>query len=416
MTKVSVNAPKTPVTEGSNGIAAATLPNICKMPGPPAPFVPTPLPNIGKSGTDPKGYSQTVMIEGKKVALKGASFGSMGDMASKGTGGGMISSNVEGPTTFAGPGSMNVKIEGKNVQLLGDPMLNNCGPSGSPANSATLMGEIQLPGALLTIVTGKEKCPLCEQVHQSDGELKETSETRADAKALEAVLVAHNQSEAVKKFPPGKNASGRMLGVVRCKCPETYTDHSSATESVFRQIVSERLGSWHAPADGSLNVSEPMRDGETGRTLKGPDGKPLNVTTPRVLAFTRKLCKDLGKEQSLVDAAWNEADLNHRTWCRDPNLRAAYKPGSCAGPKALALALQDKSYVTGMTELWFHRAEESTEGMVEHFRVDLNSKMLTPFGHGESVPPCAACTAILPLMLCTEGKNPEKKCQHKRKT
>ena len=125
---VTVNPPKTPVTAGSNGTAAATLPNICKMPGPPAPFVPTPLPNIGKSGNAPKDYSKDVTIEGNAVAIRGATFKSMGDVASQGTGGGLISSNVEGPTSFVGPGSMDVKIEGKNVQLLGDPMLNNGGP------------------------------------------------------------------------------------------------------------------------------------------------------------------------------------------------------------------------------------------------------------------------------------------------
>src|SRR6185503_13116925 len=102
---VGVNPPKTPVTQGSNDIAAATLPNVCKMPGPPAPFVPTPLPNIGKSGLSPEGYSKTVTIEGKNVAIQGASFGSMGDIASKGTGGGLLSANCEGPTRFVGPGS-----------------------------------------------------------------------------------------------------------------------------------------------------------------------------------------------------------------------------------------------------------------------------------------------------------------------
>ena len=54
MGTVTINAPKTPVTEGSSGIAAATLPNVCKMPGPPAPFVPSPLPNIAKSGDSPR--------------------------------------------------------------------------------------------------------------------------------------------------------------------------------------------------------------------------------------------------------------------------------------------------------------------------------------------------------------------------
>src|SRR5262249_36578086 len=118
MGSVTVNAPKTPVTEGSSGVAAATVPNVCKMPGPPAPFVPTPLPNIGKSGNSPSDYSQDVTIEGNKVAIKGATFKSMGDVASQGTGGGIVSNNVEGPTSFVGPGSMDTKIEGKNVQLL----------------------------------------------------------------------------------------------------------------------------------------------------------------------------------------------------------------------------------------------------------------------------------------------------------
>ena len=147
MASVSINPPKTPVTKGSMSIAKATLPNVCKMPGPPAPFVPTPLPNIGKSSDSPQGYSTSVKIEGNAVAIKGATFNSMGDIASKGTGGGMVSMNTHGPTKFIGLGSMDVKIEGKNVQLLGDPMLNNCGPSGSPANSATMGGVKHSSGA-----------------------------------------------------------------------------------------------------------------------------------------------------------------------------------------------------------------------------------------------------------------------------
>ncbi len=148
MGKVTVNAPKTPVTKGSMGIAAATVPNVCKMPGPPAPFVPTPLPNIGKSGDSPQDYSTSVTIEGQPVAIRGSSFGSMGDVASQGTGGGLISNCTQGRTKFLGPGSMNVFIEGKNVQLLGDPMLNNCGPGGSPANAATMLGLLQAPGPM----------------------------------------------------------------------------------------------------------------------------------------------------------------------------------------------------------------------------------------------------------------------------
>jgi uncharacterized Zn-binding protein involved in type VI secretion len=147
MPKVTVNPPKTPITKGSNGIAAAVTPNMCKMPGPPAPFVPAPLPNIGKSGMSPDGYSTSVTIEGNAVAIQGATFKSMGDVASKGLGGGLVSMNTEGPTKFVAPGSTNVQIEGKAVQFLGDAMVNNCDPGGqTPNGGATTPGEVQPPG------------------------------------------------------------------------------------------------------------------------------------------------------------------------------------------------------------------------------------------------------------------------------
>lgn len=136
---VGINPPKTACTTEPRGMAKCTIPNVCKMPGPPAPFVPAPLPNIGKSNLSPKGYTTTVKLEGKTVAIRGATFESIGDMASKGTGGGLISANCHGPTKFITPGSMNVKMEGKAVQLLGEPMLNNCGPSGSPPNTGATM-------------------------------------------------------------------------------------------------------------------------------------------------------------------------------------------------------------------------------------------------------------------------------------
>ena len=141
MSSVSVNPPHTPVTEGSGGKALATVPNVCKMPGPPAPFVPTPLPNLGTSGDNLKDGTTTVKFEGNKVAIKGSHFMSQpsGDVASQGTGGGIVSSKTQGKTEWLAPGSMDVKAEGKNIQLLGDAMGNN---GGSPVNAAT-MKELQ---------------------------------------------------------------------------------------------------------------------------------------------------------------------------------------------------------------------------------------------------------------------------------
>ena len=162
MSSVGIHPPKTPVTKGSISIAKATSPNVCKMPGPPAPFIPSPLPNIAKSGMSPKGYSKKVKIEGNTVAIRGASFKSMGDMASKGTGGGLISANTHGPAKFITPGSLTVKIEGKSVHLLGEPMLNNCGPSGSPPNTGATLTGVKHADLTLDLAIGLLCLLMCE--------------------------------------------------------------------------------------------------------------------------------------------------------------------------------------------------------------------------------------------------------------
>lgn len=153
--KVFVNPPKTPVTEGSQDLAAATLPNVCKMPGPPAPFVPSPLPNIGKSGDRLKKCTTKVLFEGKKVAIEGSYYMSIGDIASKATGGGMLNGSTHGKTEFAAPGSTNVKAQGKNIQLLGDAMTNN---GNSSNGTGTLPGNVQAPGSIAAFeaAVGKE--------------------------------------------------------------------------------------------------------------------------------------------------------------------------------------------------------------------------------------------------------------------
>jgi hypothetical protein len=218
MPSVAVNPPKTPVTTGSSGIAAASVPNVCKMPGPPAPFVPTPLPNIGRSGMSPKGYSTSVKVEGNAVAIKGASFGSMGDVASKGTGGGVVSMNCEGPTTFVGPGALDVKIEGKNVQLLGDPMLNNNGPSGSPANAATLMGLNQVPAVVPPVLEFStkefpEKTQNMKSKMDKNGEKKLTRQTsrgkiRKNRKAALKGIKKAGKTKSLDEFPFASSKEG----------------------------------------------------------------------------------------------------------------------------------------------------------------------------------------------------------------
>lgn len=247
---VGVNPPKTPVTKGSNGIATATLPNVCKMPGPPAPFVPTPLPNIGKSGDSPKDYTKKVKVEKKTVAIRGASFGSMGDMASKGTGGGIVSANTHGPCKFIGPGSMDVKFEGKNVQLLSDPVTNNGGGSGSPANSATMMGVLQGPSSLNG--GAKKQCPGHEiggepSFPPTDEEFKDRRNRLAKKDKHEEAAAKHNESEIL-----------RMEGELRREKGENHSAISTDEENK----VTHSCVHCGAPMDGEIEHVGLDRDGK----------------------------------------------------------------------------------------------------------------------------------------------------------
>lgn len=221
---VGIHPPKTPVTSGSNGIAKVTTPNVCKMPGPPAPFVPSPLPNIGKSGNSPKDYSKTVEIESCKVAIRGATFESMGDMASKGTGGGLISANTHGPTKFITPGSLTVKIEGKSVHLLGEPMLNNCAASGTPPNTgATLAGEDQgnqngAPPDKHDIKCAIQKCDQKDE-NGDDYDVGTTAAGVPMPAGAQCSALGSKKHSCVKRTLEAKNPN--------CQCEQTFNMNNS---------------------------------------------------------------------------------------------------------------------------------------------------------------------------------------------
>lgn len=315
---VCVNPPKTPVTEGSNGIAAATIPNVCKMPGPPAPFVPTPLPNIGKSGMSPKGYSKKVTIEGNKVAIKGATFGSMGDVASKGTGGGIVSMNCEGPTAFLGPGSMNVKIEGKNVQLLGDPMLNNCGPSGSPANAATMMGVLQARSSTaqpcVHDYAGPPRCPPSSGEDDLNGRIKEMQGSRDEDRKFEGDAAKHNEYgiRRAEKALGGSAVSDRESEEkkvkYRCtKCgrvPDGEIDHLSMEKDGTLIAVECKTGEGFNPAKSTDETERNIRQMKRYRSFGNQPGRGVTYKIPKDHALVKieilKTAKALGFNVSVI--------------------------------------------------------------------------------------------------------------------
>lgn len=300
MGSVGIHPPKTPVTKGSMGIAAATIPNVCKMPGPPAPFVPAPLPNIAKSGDSPKGYSKKVKIEGQPVAIRGASFKSMGDMPSKATGGGLVSMNTHGPAKFITPGSLTVKIEGKSVHLLGEPMLNNHGASGNPPNTgATMAGVVQGPAMALAGGTNPLPVPCADAPASSDDDKKFTDCQKQELCSKCADVNAQAQSGVLKR--PGRTAYeiNRADGDYKCaqlnakakagargllpftpvatpECEEELRNEAEATkyESVSADHVHEiQLGGHpgHPTASSNLRWMSRRANSWIGTTLKQYD-------------------------------------------------------------------------------------------------------------------------------------------------
>jgi len=270
-----------------------------------------------------------------------------------------------------------VKIEGKNVQLLSDPMLNNCGPSGNPPNSATLLGVIQMGG--LVVAVQEQPCPICWKTH---GQLAETDESKASAKALSDAY--HNWS--AKGARPGGKPT--MLGVVLCEDNENYADMSGTTSSRFAGGArAASMTAW--PTPGSAQTEETMI--EALRKVHGPDWNPTNFSN---------ICR--------------EAKFRARA-SREEGFPAAYEPGNCAAQGAMLLLMDDGALAVAMTEQFYGGKDGTAKtGKEIHFldNRDRENPMKPDhrkFGHGETTPPCKSCELILPFLLCT-GKKP--KCVH----
>ena len=106
----------------ANGAAKSfNFPCVGKTPGPPAPFVPVPYPNVSE-GVDTVDGSTKVSADGKPVALKNLSTfsKSVGNEAAT-AGGGIVTGKLKGKSSYL-MYSMDVKIEGKEVPRAFDIM------------------------------------------------------------------------------------------------------------------------------------------------------------------------------------------------------------------------------------------------------------------------------------------------------
>jgi hypothetical protein len=88
------------------------FPDVCKVPAPPAPFVPVPFPNMSQCASASK-ESQKVKIENMGVLTKESEM-SMSNGDEPGTLGGMVSGVNMNKVTYK-KGTSKVKAEGKDI-------------------------------------------------------------------------------------------------------------------------------------------------------------------------------------------------------------------------------------------------------------------------------------------------------------
>lgn len=100
------------------------MPDVCKVPAPPAPPIPTPFPNLGMPMMG-NPTTLKVFIGGMPALHKSSQIPvTNGDEA--GVVGGVMSNSIVGPVQFV-LGSMTVKLEGNPAVRLSDPTKQNNG-------------------------------------------------------------------------------------------------------------------------------------------------------------------------------------------------------------------------------------------------------------------------------------------------
>jgi hypothetical protein len=124
------------VHKGSNGISAATMPDVCKTPSPGGP-VPVPYPNISQSATLDKGTTTVKADGGMMIAVKGSEF-SLSNGDNPGVAGGVKSNTFMKESTWI-LYSFDVKMDGKNACRLTDKKFQN------HENTVDLGGDMQMP-------------------------------------------------------------------------------------------------------------------------------------------------------------------------------------------------------------------------------------------------------------------------------
>lgn len=239
------------VVHKDSGGKAPSVPDFCKTPTPPGPPVPIPYVNVAQSSDTADG-SKKVKMDGNPIMLKTSKFStSKGDEA--GTAKGVASSTSSGIAKFVNY-SFDVKVEGKNVPRLGDPMTNN----GNGANTTTVK-ELQVATGVSDIdMTDEQVKLICEAFcdTQEEYDRGQISGRGCCSTRLEQKLKALNAPDIMSEVPChfGACAGGAVITPNHIRNSLLYARRASSP--LVRRL--SQLTKW---AQRGLSPNAPVTNG-----------------------------------------------------------------------------------------------------------------------------------------------------------
>jgi hypothetical protein len=334
-------------------------------------------------------------------------------------------------------------------------MLNNCGPGGSPANAATMMGLLQAP---LPADYGRDvlKCPACEKSFDEHPHVKNSPNAVELVSLLHKEVRAQVESAAARRQPlvqraaeiegelaVYKSANDRLLDEIA-----KTTDHELVTTLDAKRTELKTVSAGLTSELKKLNIQISQLPGSrnffmVGTMLCGADGcATARVFTAMSAKEARVFAEAASKLDGTTGLSWVHVKRGGVTrdefTRRNPNRAAAeawdrtsehanagdegfQPPGQCAAMKLLAVSGHDPNDMSEMLYAvkntgvdrkpvkvvvtaaknkflrWLQLAlvEEQLPRMMLFLKPRPRG-----FHDGQTVPSCNSCRALLPMLLC----------------
>ncbi len=262
--------------KSGDGKVIAAFPDVClSPPSPPAGPIPLPYPNTSFS-KDMKEGSKTVKIDGKEVMLKDKSYyktSPLGDeAATRSFGGSVITHTITGKTYFTA-WSMDVKVEGENVDRHVDLTTSNHNPY--PGSTPPMVNAEKV--ALAEERIAENQCPCCgkprhawqQGAPQNMEEWYLANNRPADHADLRTLLAdARNRPNCTCKSPKKKSLLPSPPCDVFYPPPNPRPPARTAREADWRRKTRARQRAKGVPAGAALtaHATQRFQEKNNGRT------------------------------------------------------------------------------------------------------------------------------------------------------